>query len=76
MIRLQVSIPEEFRGQVYLNPQYIEKKTRRVQLVLRPSVYERIKTAAEEADTSVNDYIDAAMDTLLRQKDLINGRVK
>ena len=76
MIRLQVSIPEEFRGQVYLNPQYIEKKTRRVQLVLRPSVYERIKLAAEEADTSVNDYIDAAMDTLLRQKDLINGRVK
>lgn len=76
MIRFQVSIPEEFRGQVYLNPQYIEKKTRRVQLVLRPSVYERIKTAAEEADTSANDYIDAAMDTLLRQKDLINGRVK
>ena len=44
-----------------LNPEYIEKyiekRTRRVQIVLQPSLYERAKAKAESCGKSFNDYI-------------------
>lgn len=44
-----------------LNPayieKYIEKRTRRVQIVLQPSLYEKAKAKAEALDKSFNDYI-------------------
>jgi predicted DNA binding CopG/RHH family protein len=44
-----------------LNPayieKYIEKRTRRVQIVLQPSLYERAKAKAESCGKSFNDYI-------------------
>ena len=40
-----------------LNPQFIEKRTKRVQLVLQPSLYEKVKQASSAAGISLNDYV-------------------
>lgn len=45
-----------------LNPLYVETKSRRLQLVLQPSLYERIKTGATAAGLSVNEYVHQLLD--------------
>lgn len=40
------------------NPAFIEKKTRRMQLLVRPSLYDRLKAQAEAGGVSVNELID------------------
>lgn len=44
-----------------LNPayieKYIEKRTRRVQIVLQPSLYDKAKERAASLDKSFNDYV-------------------
>lgn len=39
------------------NPLYIETKSRRLNLLVQPSLHERIKKLAARRDTSVNDII-------------------
>ncbi len=46
-------IPEGYK----VNPLYIEKRTRRVQLALQPSVYDKLKAKAEAKHLSVTEYI-------------------
>lgn len=43
-------------------PAYIEVKSKRVQLVLQPSIYERAKAKATEQDISFNEYIHRLID--------------
>ena len=50
------------------NPLYIEVKSRRLQLVLQPSLYERVRARAEEADLSVNEYIHQILDNATREE--------
>ena len=38
-----------------LNPLYVETKSRRLQLVLQPSLYDRVKAGAAAAGLSVNE---------------------
>lgn len=45
-----------------VNPLYIEVKSRRLQLVLQPSLYNRVKTAAAVKGLSVNEYIHRVLD--------------
>ena len=45
------------------NPLYIETKSKRLQLLMQPSLYNKLKEAAREKGTSVNDLIH----TLLEQ---------
>jgi len=45
-----------------LNPLYIETKSRRLQILIRPSLYERIKTRADLAKESVNEVINSILD--------------
>ena len=40
-----------------LNPLYIKTKTRRLQLIVKPSVYEKIKAKSMKQKLSVNEYI-------------------
>lgn len=40
-----------------VNPAYIETKSRRVQLLMQPSLYAQIKELASGAGCSVNDFI-------------------
>lgn len=50
-------IPDEYR----LNPMYIEKRTRRVQILLPPSVYKALKNEADEEGVSTNEIINRAL---------------
>lgn len=50
--------PEGF----YVNPMFIERKTRRIQLVLKPSVYDRAKAMAEAKGLSFNEYVHRALE--------------
>ena len=54
--------PEGYR----LNPMFIEKKTRRLQLLLKPSVYDRVKELADREGVSVNEYISSVLETATR----------
>lgn len=63
------SAPEAGSSQIKYkpNPQYIEVKSRRVQLALQPSLYDRIKKAAEAGGLSVNEYISQTMDKATKE---------
>ena len=50
--------PEGFK----VNPLYIEKKTKRCQLVMQPSLYAKIKAAADVAGLSFNEYVCQALE--------------
>lgn len=56
------SAPDGFR----VNPLYIEKKSRRMQLVLQPSLYARVQAHAKAAGVSVNEYVHALLDEATR----------
>lgn len=50
-----------------LNPLYIETKTRRLQLIVKPSVYEKIKAKATQKKVSVNEYIHQLLEKDVEQ---------
>ena len=55
-----VTIPEGMT----INPElFIEKRTKRVQLVLRPSTFEKAKAKADRLGISLNEYVHALIDT-------------
>lgn len=45
-----------------MNPMYVETKSRRLQLVLQPSLYNRVKKAAQKEGKSVNEYVHYILD--------------
>lgn len=51
-----------------LNPLYVETKSRRLQLVLQPSLYERVKAGATAAGLSVNEYVHQILDNATREE--------
>ena len=53
----KTSAPEGYR----LNPEYIETKSRRVQALVQPSVYEAVKAKAKALGISTNEAINEAM---------------
>lgn len=59
----EITTPEGYK----LNPIYVEKRIRRLQLVLQPSLYERVKTKAAAAGQSVNDYVHALLDEATKE---------
>jgi len=51
------------------NPLYIETKSRRVQLMFQPSLYNKIKALATEQGKSINDTIHTILDEHINGKD-------
>jgi hypothetical protein len=49
-----------------LNPLYIETKNKRVQLLMKPSIYAKIKTMADSENRSVNDMIHLILEEFTR----------
>lgn len=45
-----------------LNSLYVETKTRRLQLVLQPSLFDRVKKTAKKSGLSVNEYVHRVLD--------------
>lgn len=53
----------------YTNPLYIEKKSRRLQLLIKPSLYEKLKQRADtQTGGSVNEAINAILEEALREE--------
>lgn len=50
-----------------VNPLYVEKRTKRVQLVMQPSIYERTKTEADRLGLSFNEYVHKALEKALNE---------
>ena len=46
--------------------QYVETKTKRVQLVFQPSLHGRVKRAAKKYNLSVNEYVHQILDSATR----------
>lgn len=61
----RIQPPEGYK----LAPQFIEKRTRRVQLVLQPSVYDKIKATAQAENKSLNDYIHLLLEEDITRKE-------
>lgn len=49
-----------------LNPLYIEKRSKRLQLLVQPSLYDRIKAQAETEGCSVNDLIHRVLEEAVK----------
>lgn len=50
------------------NPLYVETKSRRLQLILQPSLYERVKAGAIAAGLSVNEYVHQILSNATREE--------
>ena len=51
-----------------LNPLYVETKSRRFQLVLQPSLYDKVKAGAAAAGLSVNEYVHQILENATREE--------
>lgn len=51
-----------------LNPLFVETKTKRLQLVLQPSLYDRVKARATAEGVSVNEFIHRTLDEATRSE--------
>lgn len=63
-------IPEGYK----LDPRYVEKKTDRLQLVLRHSTANELKHFCKEAGLSVNDYVGGLIERALDEQADIDER--
>ena len=52
-----------------LNPLYVETKTRRLQLVLQPSLFDRVKKEAKKCGLSVNEYVNRILDEATKREE-------
>ena len=52
------TVPEGFKK----NPEFLEIKSKRVQLLMQPSLYEKIKNQAEKEGLSFNAYVHKILD--------------
>lgn len=57
-------LPEGYK----FNPLYVETKSRRLQLILQPSLYERVKAGAVAAGLSVNEYVHQILSNATREE--------
>lgn len=63
VIKARESRPENQIPKGYkLNPMYIETKSRRLQLLIKPSTYEKIKAIAAANGISVNEQINLILE--------------
>ena len=51
-----------------VNPLYIEKRSKRLQLLVQPSLYNKVKAQAETEGCSVNDYIHRVLEEAVNDR--------
>ena len=54
--------PEGYKA----NPLFVETKSRRLQLLVQPSIYEALKEGAKAEGRSVNDYVHTILEKAVR----------
>ncbi|MEE3451661.1 MAG: toxin-antitoxin system HicB family antitoxin [Acutalibacteraceae bacterium] len=52
-----------------LNPLYLETKSRRVQLILQPSLHEKVRQAAQAEGISFNEYVHRVLEQAVKVKE-------
>ncbi len=57
------------QSQYKLNPLYIEKKTRRVQLLMQPSIHAKAVEQAKKEGISLNEFIHKAIEDKIFRKE-------
>lgn len=62
---LDISLDEAPEG-YKINPLFIEKKSRRLQMLMQPSLHAKVKAAANKEKVSVNDYIHKVLEEHLK----------
>lgn len=50
-----------------VNPVYIEKRSKRLQLLVQPSLYDKVKAQAETEGCSVNDFIHRVLECAVKE---------
>ena len=50
------------------NPLYIETKSKRLQLLIQPSIHEKLKSKAQAEGTSVNDLVNRILQDALAEE--------
>lgn len=58
-----ISIPVPMKR----NPLYIETKSKRIQLLIQPSLYSKLKEISEQKGTSLNDLIHTILEKSTRK---------
>lgn len=64
---LQGKLPKAPEG-YHINPLYIENKSRRLQLLVKPSIVDKLKERAKRENTSVNDLVNILLEEALREE--------
>lgn len=59
-------LPEGFKYNPEYKAKFFEKRTRRVNLVFQPSLFEKVRKAAANNGMSINDYIHKALEELTK----------
>lgn len=49
-----------------VNPLYIEKRSKRLQLLVQPSLYDKVKAQADGEGCSVNDFIHRVLEDAVK----------
>ena len=61
---IRANAPEGFKP----NPLYIETRSKRVQMLIQPSLYEKLKAKAERDGCSVNDTMHKILEEATREE--------
>lgn len=59
----KLEVPEGYR----VNPLYIEKRSKRMQILTTNSIFERLKEKSRQTGQSVNDIINMALEEALKE---------
>ena len=61
---ITTNAPEGYK----INPLYIEKRSRRLQLLIQPSLYKKLKARAIHEGKSVNDVLHNILEEALKER--------
>lgn len=56
------------------DPRFIEKKTKRVQLIFKPSLYRKTKEAADAAGLSFNEYVQQTLEAADKKGEIMQKK--
>lgn len=64
VVETRTEAPEGYR----VNPLYIEKRSKRLQMLIQPSLYDKLKSKADREGYSVNDTLHKILEEALREE--------
>lgn len=62
----EVNLKEEMNENYKINYKYVEKRNKRVQMLMQPSLYEKVKNRATQNGRSVNDELHLIIEATIK----------